>query len=106
MSPEPRVRSRLRLWEVPWPLITVVAAAWLLAIASQVSGAAAALHHDALVHAELPVWASVGLFVLAWQAMIAAMMLPSSLPLVRLYSAAIARRPHPTRLLVAFLVGY
>jgi predicted metal-binding membrane protein len=60
MSPEPRIRSRLRLW--------------------QANGAAAALHHDALVHAELPLWAAVGLFVLAWQVMIAAMMLPSSLP--------------------------
>jgi hypothetical protein len=80
VPPEPRIRSRRPSWEAPWPLVAIVAAAWLLAIGAQANGAAAALHHDALVHAELPLWAAVGLFVLAWQVMIAAMMLPSSLP--------------------------
>ena len=35
------------------------------------------------------------LFLLAWQVMIAAMMLPSSLPLVRLFARASARRARP-----------
>ena len=67
-----------------WVLVGVVACAWLGATVAQVNGAASGLHHDALVHAELPLWAAVGLFLLAWQTMIAAMMLPSGLPLIRL----------------------
>ena len=44
--------------------------------------------------------------VLAWQVMIAAMMLPSSLPLVRLYSRATERAPQRGRSMAAFIGGY
>jgi predicted metal-binding membrane protein len=46
------------------------------------------------------------LFLLAWQVMIAAMMLPSSLPLLRLYSAASARAPARDLSMAAFIGGY
>jgi predicted metal-binding membrane protein len=46
------------------------------------------------------------LFLLAWQVMIAAMMLPSSLPLVRLFGAASARAPARAKSMAAFLGGY
>ena len=46
------------------------------------------------------------LSLLAWQVMIAAMMLPSSLPLVRLYARASARAPQRRRAMAAFLGGY
>ncbi len=45
-------------------------------------------------------------FLLAWQVMIAAMMLPSSLPLVRLFAAASRRQPRPGTRVAAFLGGY
>jgi predicted metal-binding membrane protein len=51
-------------------------------------------------------WLVLGLFLLAWQSMIAAMMLPSSLPLVRLFGAASARAPARASTMVAFLGGY
>jgi predicted metal-binding membrane protein len=45
-------------------------------------------------------------FLLAWQVMIAAMMLPSSLPLVRLFGAASASAPAHGAAMAAFLGGY
>jgi len=54
-----------------------------------------------------PVLPSVlGLFLVGWQLMIVAMMLPSSLPLVRMFRAAAANQPHPPRVLAALLGGY
>jgi predicted metal-binding membrane protein len=44
--------------------------------------------------------------LLAWQVMIAAMMLPSSLPLVRMYAAATVGTPDRSRSMAAFVGGY
>jgi predicted metal-binding membrane protein len=51
-------------------------------------------------------WLAFALFLIAWQTMIVAMMLPSSLPLVRLFNVASARAPARGRALLAFLSGY
>jgi predicted metal-binding membrane protein len=51
-------------------------------------------------------WLAFAVFLIAWQTMIAAMMLPSSLPLVRLFSVASAGAPARGRALLAFLGGY
>jgi predicted metal-binding membrane protein len=51
-------------------------------------------------------WLAFALFLVAWQAMIAAMMLPSSLPLIRLFAFASAGAPARRRAMVAFLGGY
>jgi predicted metal-binding membrane protein len=92
-------------WVLPHPLLTLaIAAAWAVAVAAEASGRT--LHHDALAGSGLPSWAALGLFLLAWQLMIAAMMLPSSLPLVRLFSRAGANQPRPLRAKAAFLGGY
>jgi hypothetical protein len=91
---------------VPFLVSGVVAGACLLAVIAKLTGSAGLLHHDIHIHASLPLWAAVGLFVLAWQAMIAAMTVPSSVPLIRLYQAAIAQQPGRGRLLAAFLAGY
>jgi predicted metal-binding membrane protein len=42
----------------------------------------------------------------AWQVMVAAMMLPSSLPLVGMFAAASVRAPRSGRAMAAFLSGY
>jgi predicted metal-binding membrane protein len=92
---------------LPRPAILgAIAAAWLLAIAAELSGRGAALHHGALIHSRLPVWAALLLFLLAWQAMITAMMLPSSLPLIRLFGVIGAAQPRAGRAQAAFLGGY
>jgi predicted metal-binding membrane protein len=83
-----------------------IAIAWALAIAAQATGHGRALHHDALIHSGVPLWAALVLFVVAWQAMIAAMMLPSSLPLIRLYAKVSAPAPSAAASRAAFLGGY
>jgi predicted metal-binding membrane protein len=80
--------------------------AWIIAVVAQATGTAKFLHHDALIEGALPLWVALPLFVLAWQAMIVAMMLPSSLPLVRLFARASANQPRPRAAMAAFLGGY
>ena len=87
-------------------MVATIVAAWLAALAAQAAGAASLLHHDALVEAGPPVWIALPLFLVAWQVMIAAMMLPSSLPLVRLFAAASTGQPRPRAAMVGFLGGY
>jgi predicted metal-binding membrane protein len=99
-------RPQARLLGVPAAVVAVIAFAWALAIAAQAAGDATKLHHDALIHSSLPSIAALWLFLIAWQAMIAAMMLPSSLPLVRLFGRASASQPQPARAMAAFLGGY
>lgn len=91
---------------VPRSLIVAIAAAWALAIAAEATGNGARLHHDALVDQGLPLWTTLALTLAAWQVMTAAMMLPSSLPLVRMFAHAAAAQPWPRRAMAAFLGGY
>lgn len=87
-------------------IIWVIAAAWLAALIAEVSGHGTALHHHALIEGGLPLWAALLLFLFSWQLMIAAMMLPSSLPLIRLFRRTSASQPHALRVRSAFLSGY
>jgi predicted metal-binding membrane protein len=94
-------------WRLPHPtLVWAITAAWAVAVAAEASGRGELLHHDALAHGGLPLWAALGLFLLAWQLMVMAMMLPSSLPLVRLFSRASTNQPRPRRVKAALLGGY
>jgi predicted metal-binding membrane protein len=93
----PRVRA-------PRPVLVAIAAAWGLAVTAELSGTAETLHHDALIEGGSP-WA-VLVFLLAWQAMVAAMMLPSALPLIRLFEAVSRNQERPWRARSAFLGGY
>jgi len=88
------------------PIVVSIGAAWAIAIAGQTSGSAVLLHHDTLIERSSHLWAALLLFILAWQSMIAAMMLPSSLPLIRLFSAVSAAQPRPAATMAAFLGGY
>ncbi|HUP32421.1 MAG TPA: DUF2182 domain-containing protein [Gaiellaceae bacterium] len=87
---------------IPVAVPAAIALAWVVALAAEAGGTASALHHDDLAEGGLPRWAALGLFLLSWQLMTAAMMLPSSLPLVRLFWAASGRR----EALATFLGGY
>ena len=109
VSPEHRGRA----WS-PSPtllvLIAVIAAAWAFSLWAELSGAAASLHHHTLFHdvanRGLPLWSAVLQVAGAWQFMTAAMMLPSSLPMIRLY--LITARPAPARgrSVFLFLIAY
>ena len=90
----------------PAPVLVAIAVGWGLAIVAELTGKAHALHHDSLIEHGPPLWIAVILFLLAWQAMIAAMMLPSSLPLIRLFDAVSHGQEHVGRVRAAFLAGY
>ena len=83
---------------LPRPILVGIGAAWAAAIGAQVAGVAALANHDSLLTGDRPPFVvAVLIAVLAWQVMIAAMMMPSSLPLVRLYTRATERAPRRGR---------
>jgi predicted metal-binding membrane protein len=91
---------------VPRAVVAAIAAAWALALLAEASGRSELLHHDALLAGELPFGLALVVFLLAWQAMVAAMMLPSSMPLIGLFARAATGQERPRAALTAFLSGY
>jgi len=73
-------------------LPAVIAAAWVLSIVAELTGTAILLHHHTLIENGPPLWIGVPFFLVGWQVMVAAMMLPPSLPTIRLVSGAIGSR--------------
>jgi predicted metal-binding membrane protein len=94
------------LGRVPLPVWLGIGAAWAAAIVAEATGAAGSVHHDSLLEGGPGLGLALLLFLPAWQVMIAAMMVPSSLPLVRMYAAATAGVPDRSRSMAAFLGGY
>ncbi|HKU68402.1 MAG TPA: DUF2182 domain-containing protein [Candidatus Baltobacteraceae bacterium] len=90
----------------PIAIPAAIALAWLIAIAAQLSGSAVLLHHDELIERGPPLGAALGLFALAWIVMIAAMMLPSSLPFMRLFALASRNQPQAGLVQAAFFGAY
>jgi predicted metal-binding membrane protein len=90
----------------PLTVVGAIVVAWALAVGAEISGRGTALHHDALIEGKLPYALALVLFLVAWQAMIAAMMLPSSLPLIRLFEVASRGQERVHRVRGAFLAGY
>ena len=91
---------------VPSPILIGIGAAWAVAVAAEATGSAGALHHDTLLEGGPGFGPALLLFLVAWQVMVGAMMVPSSLPLVRMYAAASAGAPARSRSMTAFLGGY
>jgi predicted metal-binding membrane protein len=102
------VIAAARSRSMPQPTIVwVIAGAWALAITLKLAGFAATLHHHEVVEGgQRPFWLSYLLFLIAWQVHITAMMLPSSLPLVRLFGQVSRSQARPTLVMAAFLGGY
>jgi predicted metal-binding membrane protein len=86
--------------------LVLVGVAWMMLVALDATGVAAAVHHHALIEAPTPLWVSAPLFLGAWAVMIAAMMLPASLPAVRSVVVAAATRVPRSRTEIAFLAGF
>ncbi|HEX8860507.1 MAG TPA: DUF2182 domain-containing protein [Actinomycetes bacterium] len=68
-----------------------VALAWAALLLAQLVGAP--MSHDELAGGSLPLPAAVGIFGAGWLLMVAAMMLPSSYPILRAFTATAAGRP-------------
>jgi predicted metal-binding membrane protein len=95
----------------PPAALAAVTLAWAVTILAQSNGTAALLNHGHLIEGDRfgappPLWVALPLFLVAWQVMVVAMMLPSSLPMVRLFRATAARQPRPVAVRWAFLSGY
>ncbi len=87
-------------------LMGVIVLAWTLAITAEVTGEVQWVHHHQLMVDGMAVWASLALFLVAWQVHIAAMMLPTTLPMVGLYRQVAAGQPRSRLARASFLVGY
>jgi predicted metal-binding membrane protein len=98
--------ARRWLLGIPPTVVAAISVAWAVALVAQVTGTARLLGHDELIHSGLPLWAALGLHLLAWQLMVAAMMLPSSLPLVRLFAKVSRNQRGQGAAMAAFLGGY
>ena len=101
------VRGRpRRVLGSPPAVVAGIAVAWALALAAQATGRGRLLGHDELIHGSLSLWAALVVHLLAWQVMIVAMMLPSSLPLVRLFATVSSNHRRAGVAMSAFLTGY
>jgi predicted metal-binding membrane protein len=99
-------RTSRRIAGVPPVVLFAIGVAWIAAVLAQATSGGRLLHHDTLVEGGLPIGVALGAFVLAWQLMIAAMMLPSSLPLIRAFGVTAANQPNAARANVALIGGY
>lgn len=80
--------------------------AWALLVAGYATGLEGLLSHDVILeHSEIPLPMAALVFVAAWQIMIAAMMLPTALPAIHVFSRS-GRRPRARADLVVFLGAY
>jgi predicted metal-binding membrane protein len=87
-------------------VLAMVGGAWLIAVVAQATGNAAALHHHALIEDGPPLWLAVPIFLVGWQVMVVAMMLPASLPALGTFEAASRSVARPTLAIAVFLGAY
>jgi predicted metal-binding membrane protein len=90
----------------PTSVIVAIVLAWAAALAAHAGGHAQLLDHDKLLGTGNASLGRFGLFLAAWIVMVAAMMLPSAVPLVRLFRASSAHQPRAGLVLGAFAGGY
>jgi predicted metal-binding membrane protein len=83
-----------------------IGGAWALAVLASAKGWGHALGHDHLIEHGPAMWISLLLFLSGWQIMVVAMMLPSSLPALRSFSALTLVLRNRRRQEAAFLAGF
>ncbi len=83
------------------------AAAWVAVLAATVLGADSVASHDALLGGgRVPSAVAVLAFLASWQLMTAAMMMPTSAPMIGLFARASRGQEHPALARTAFLGAY
>src|SRR5260221_577620 len=91
---------------VLWPWV-LVAAAWAVLVLAVLSHQTFLLDHHYLLQASgLPWLAALEIFLLCWQVMTLAMMLPSSMPMVQLVVYAGRKQGRSVAVALAFLLLY
>lgn len=89
----------------PGVVLWVVAGACWVGTGWLVVGAGGVGHHGTVLERSTgPL--QLGAFLAVWLVMIGAMMLPTVVPVVRLFAVVTARAPDPARARLAFLAGY
>lgn len=91
---------------LPRVVTLAIAGAWLAALAVQGSGNGRWLDHDAPFELGLPLSVGYLLFGISWIAMLTAMMLPTMIPLLRLFRTVSSGQPDPDAAFRAFVAGY
>ncbi len=84
----------------------IIGAAWLIILVAQVAGSSAAFHHHGLLEAGSPLQIAVPTFLVAWLVMVTAMMLPASLPTIRVVEAAARGQGRARHACGAFLAAF
>ncbi len=98
--------SPTRRLVVRWPW-AAVGIAWGAAGLAALTGQSYLVDHDYLIESgSLPLPLALLVFIACWQVMIAAMMLPSSLPMVYMFIHASRQHRKPRTTLASFLAGY
>lgn len=75
------VAGRQRLPRIP-PAFWPAGAAWLIILGFTLTGQGAIIRHDHLLQDGPPLWLATVIFLLGWQVMLWAMMVPASLPVL------------------------
>jgi predicted metal-binding membrane protein len=86
--------------------LLLVGSAWTTLVVLEATGVAPTLHHHALIETGPPPWAAIPLFLGAWQVMVAAMMVPASLPAIDYVTRAATARVASGRAELTFLAGF
>ncbi len=94
------------LWRGSPLVLLAIGVAWALALGAELTGRVQWVHHHDLMVEHLSIAASLALFLVAWQVHVAAMMLPSTLPMLAAFDRAAAGQAHPRVARSAFLGGY
>ncbi|MFW6091916.1 MAG: DUF2182 domain-containing protein [Actinomycetota bacterium] len=85
----------------------IAAACWAVMVVAVLLGGDVHGHHDFVLEESTLAWPwRLAIFAGAWQVMIGAMMLPSTIPLLDLFWAASARQPRPLLARTALVVPY
>lgn len=87
-----------------WGLVVL---AWILILLAAITGHGHLLHHDSLVESNsIPLVLKLLVFLVVWQVMTVAMMLPSSIPMLRLFARASCEQPHSKLALLVLISAY
>jgi predicted metal-binding membrane protein len=91
-------------------LTAASAGAWAITGLGAVTGTGVMLGHDALIHGgpqgAPPLWLGIAGFLLAWQVMLAAMMVPASAPAIGVMARAARSLDRPTAQAIAFIGAF
>lgn len=106
VTDRPASTSTRRRTPIRWPWL-LVGAAWGVALLATLTHQRYLIDHHYLINASgLPWLAAALVFLVCWQVMTVAMMLPSSMPMVYMMAYASRKQGRPRAALAAFLGGY